>query len=260
MSAPTQFPATQVQPGPRVRTISGNKRLQIAEPLSSEQGMKGRSGVALPAVPQHKDRLGGLKRKGEIGLPGLSEPQVVRHYTKLSQKNYAIDMGVYPLGSCTMKHNPRLNEKMARLPGLGDLHPMQPVSTVQGALALIDRLAHWLKTLTGMPAVAMSPAAGAHGELCGVMAIRAALEKRGENRRRILVPESAHGTNPATAAACGFEVDAIPANANGRVDLAAFDAKLGPDIAGIMITNPNTCGLFESDFARIAEDTHRAGG
>jgi glycine dehydrogenase subunit 2 len=121
-------------------------------------------------------------------------------------------------------------------------------------------VAHWLKTLTGMPAVAMSPAAGAHGELCGVMAIRAALEKRGEHRRRILVPESAHGTNPATAAACGFEVDSIPANAHGRVDLAAFDAKLGPDIAGIMITNPNTCGLFESEFARIAEDTHRAGG
>jgi glycine dehydrogenase subunit 2 len=131
---------------------------------------------------------------------------------------------------------------------------------VQGALELIDRVAHWLKTLTGMPAVAMSPAAGAHGELCGVMAIRAALEHRGEHRRRILVPDSAHGTNPATAAACGFEVESIPANDRGRVDLAAFKAKLGPDIAGIMITNPNTCGLFENDFARIAEDTHKAGG
>ncbi len=185
---------------------------------------------------------------------------MVRHYTRLSQKNYAIDMGLYPLGSCTMKHNPRLNEKMARLPGLADLHPMQPISTVQGALELIDRVAHWLKTLTGMPAVAMSPAAGAHGELCGVMAIRAALEHRGEHRRRILVPDSAHGTNPATAAACGFEVESIPANDRGRVDLAAFEAKLGPDIAGIMITNPNTCGLFENDFARIAEDTHKAGG
>jgi glycine dehydrogenase subunit 2 len=241
-------------------TFTGNRGLMIEEPLIFEQGEPERTGVDLPTVPPHLDRLGGLRRKAPIGLPGLAEPQVVRHYTRLSQKNYAIDMGLYPLGSCTMKHNPRLNEKMARLPGLGDLHPMQPVSTVQGALALIDRLAHWLKTLTGMPAVAMSPAAGAHGELCGVMAIRAALEKRGEHRRRILVPESAHGTNPATAAACGFEVDSIPANANGRVDLAAFDAKLGPDIAGIMITNPNTCGLFESEFARIAEDTHRAGG
>jgi glycine dehydrogenase subunit 2 len=121
---------------------------------------------------------------------------VVRHYTKLSQKNYAIDMGVYPLGSCTMKHNPRLNEKVARLPGIGDLHPMQPVSTVQGALELIDQLAHWLKTLTNMPAVAMSPAAGAHGELCGIMTIRAALLAKGDARKRILVPESAHGTNP----------------------------------------------------------------
>jgi glycine dehydrogenase subunit 2 len=246
-----------VTPSP---TFTGNRGLMIEEPLIFEQGEPERTGVDLPTVPPHLDRLGGLRRKAAIGLPGLAEPQVVRHYTRLSQKNYAIDMGLYPLGSCTMKHNPRLNEKMARLPGLGDLHPMQPVSTVQGALALIDRLAHWLKTLTGMPAVAMSPAAGAHGELCGVMAIRAALEKRGEHRRRILVPESAHGTNPATAAACGFEVDSIPANANGRVDLAAFDAKLGPDIAGIMITNPNTCGLFESEFARIAEDTHRAGG
>ena len=118
----------------------------------------------------------------ETGLPGLSEPQVVRHYTKLSQKNYAIDMGVYPLGSCTMKHNPRLNEKLARLPGFADVHPLQPVSTVQGALELIDTLAHWLKTLTGLPAVALSPAAGAHGELCGIMTIRAALEARGDPR------------------------------------------------------------------------------
>src|SRR5207245_11544797 len=119
------------------------------------------------------------------------------HYTRLSQKNSAIDPGVYPLGSCTMKHNPRLNEKLARMPGLADLHPMQPISTVQGALELIDLLAHWLKTLTGMPAVAMSPAAGAHGELCGIMAIRAAHAAKGDPRRRILVPESAHGTNPA---------------------------------------------------------------
>ncbi len=255
MSEPTQILA-----GPRVRTVSGNKGLQIEEPLIFEQGMKGRSGVDLPAVPQHKDRLGGLKRKGEIGLPGLSEPQVVRHYTKLSQKNYAIDMGVYPLGSCTMKHNPRLNEKAVRMPGLGDLHPMQPVSTVQGALELIDQLAHWLKTLTNMPAVAMSPAAGAHGELCGIMTIRAALLAKGDARKRILVPDSAHGTNPATAAACGYEVDPVPADDRGRVDLAAFKEKLGPDVAGTMITNPNTCGLFENDIIDIADAIHGAGG
>jgi glycine dehydrogenase subunit 2 len=169
-------------------------------------------------------------------------------------------MGVYPLGSCTMKHNPRLNEKVVRMPGLGDLHPMQPVSTVQGALELIDTLAHWLKVLTGMPAVALSPAAGAHGELCGILAIRAAQVAKGDARKRILVPESAHGTNPATAAACGYEVDPVPADARGRVDLAAFKAKLGADVAGTMITNPNTCGLFENDIREIAEAIHGVGG
>ncbi len=242
-------------------TVSGNRGLQLEEPLIFEQGEEGRSGVDLPEPPKVKSRLGGLERKGAIGLPGLSEPQAIRHYTRLSQKNYAIDAGMYPLGSCTMKHNPRLNEKLVRLGGLADLHPLQPVSTVQGALELIDRLAHWLKTLTGMPAVAMSPAAGAQGELCGVMAMKAAHAAKGDTRRtRILVPESAHGTNPATAAACGFQVEAIPANERGRVDLAALKAKLSPDIAGIMITNPNTCGLFENDMIEIGRAVHAAGG
>ena len=242
-------------------TVTGNRALQIEEKLIFEQGQPGRTGVDLPEPPKVKDRLNGLRRIGEIGLPGLSEPQVVQHYTRLSQKNYAIDMGVYPLGSCTMKHNPRINEKVARLPGIGDLHPLQPVSTVQGALELIDQLAHWLKTLTGMPAVAMSPAAGAHGEMCGMMAIAAALEARGERRQRtvVLAPESAHGTNPATAAALGFTVKPIPANDRGRVDLAALTAALGPDVAAIMLTNPNTCGLFESEIVEIAEAVHEAG-
>jgi glycine dehydrogenase subunit 2 len=241
-------------------TISGNRGLMLEEPLIFEQGMEGRTAVDLPDVPQHKDRLGGLRRQNAVGLPGLSEPQVVRHYTRLSQKNYAIDMGVYPLGSCTMKHNPRLNEKVVRMPGLGDLHPLQPVSTVQGALELIDSLAHWLKVLTGMPAVALSPAAGAHGELCGILAIRAAQVAKGNARKRILVPESAHGTNPATAAAAGYEVDPVPADARGRVDVAAFKAKLGPDVAGTMITNPNTCGLFENDIKELADAIHSIGG
>ena len=240
-------------------TISGNRGLMIEEPLLFERDQPGRCGVDLPAPPPVADRLGGLRRGGPTGLPGLSEPQVVRHFTRLSQKNYAIDTGLYPLGSCTMKHNPRLNEKLARLPGFADLHPLQPISTVQGALELIDTLAHWLKVLTGMPAVALSPAAGAHGELCGMMCIRAALDARGEKRTRVLVPESAHGTNPATAAACGFTVDAIPANARGRVDLAALKAKLGPDVAAIMLTNPNTCGLFEDEILSIAEAVHEAG-
>ncbi len=247
-------------PNPVTNTFTGNKGLQIEEPLIFEQGAEGRTGVDLPKPPAHQERLGGLKRRDAVGLPGLAEPQAIRHYTKLSQKNYAIDMGVYPLGSCTMKHNPRLNEKVVRLPGLGDLHPLQPVSTVQGALELIDTLAHWLKTLTGMPAVAMSPAAGAHGEFCGILTIRAAQLAKGDARRRILVPESAHGTNPATAAACGYEVDPVPADERGRVDLAAFKAKLGPDVAGTMITNPNTCGLFENEIIDIADAIHGVGG
>jgi len=251
-------------------TISGHRGLQIEEPLIFERDSQGRSGVDLPPVPANApQRLGKVKARAAIGLPDLSEPTVVRHYTRLSQKNYAIDAGLYPLGSCTMKHNPRLNEKMARLPGLADLHPLQPMSTVQGALELIDSLARWLRTLTGMPAVAMSPGAGAHGELCGMMAIRAALDHRegnqgarngGLHRKRVLVPESAHGTNPATAVACGFDVDPIPADDRGRVDVGALKGKLDGDVAAIMLTNPNTCGLFETDIQEVAELIHGVGG
>ncbi len=245
--------------GGSLQTFSGHRGLVHEEPLIFEQDAAGRCGVDLPDIPGHKARLGGLERRGPVGLPGLSEPQVVRHFVRLSQGNYAIDTGIYPLGSCTMKHNPRLNEKMARMPGLGDLHPLQPVSTVQGALALIESLAGWLRTLTGMPAVAMSPAAGAQGELCGLMAIRAALTAAGDPRKRVLVPESAHGTNPATAVQCGYSVEAIPSTADGRMDLAALEAALGPDVAAIMLTNPNTCGLFERDILKVAELVHAAG-
>ena len=240
-------------------THSGHRGLVMDEPLIFEQGASGRCGVDLPEPSGERDRLGGLARKGPIGLPGLSEPQVVRHYVRLSQKNYSIDAGLYPLGSCTMKHNPRLNEKVARLPGFADVHPLQPVSTVQGALELIHTLAHWLKVLTGMPAVAMSPAAGAHGELCGLMTIRSALEAKGDARARVLVPDSAHGTNPATAALCRYRVDAVPSNARGRIDLAALKQKLGPDVAAVMLTNPNTCGLFENEILEIAAAAHAAG-
>jgi glycine dehydrogenase subunit 2 len=241
------------------KTFSGNRGLQIEEKLIFEQDSPGRCGVDLPEPAPFVSRLGELERIGPIGLPGLSEPQVMRHFTRLSQKNYAIDGGLYPLGSCTMKHNPRLNEKLARLPGLADIHPLQPLSTVPGALELIDTLAHWLKILTGFPAIALSPGAGAHGELCGMMTIRAALETRGDARQRVLVPESAHGTNPATAAACGYQVDAIPANARGRVDRTALEAKLGSDVAALMLTNPSTCGLFEDEIIDIAAAVHRAG-
>jgi glycine dehydrogenase subunit 2 len=244
-------------------TVSGSKGLLQAEGLIFEIGSADKTGVDLPEPKNKTDRLGGVARKAPVGLPGLSEPETVRHYVRLSQKNYAIDLGLFPLGSCTMKHNPRLNEKMARLPGFADIHPMQPQATVQGALELINELADWLMKLTNMPAVAMSPKAGAHGELCGMLAIRAALLARGEpHRKRVLVPVSAHGTNPATAAQCGFIIDEIDAAPDGRVDLEDLRAKLvdSSDIAGVMITNPNTCGLFERDIVEIAKLIHAAGG
>ncbi|MDP6174628.1 MAG: aminomethyl-transferring glycine dehydrogenase subunit GcvPB, partial [Rhodospirillales bacterium] len=177
-----------------------------------------------------------------------------------SSRNFGIDTGFYPLGSCTMKHNPRLNEKLARLPGFADIHPLQPTSTVQGALELMAQTAQWLGELTGMAAVALSPAAGAHGELCGLMAIRAALEARGNARSVVLVPESAHGTNPASAHMCGYDIESIPANNRGRVDLAALKNRLAGDVAALMITNPNTCGLFEDEIVEMSRLIHEAGG
>ncbi len=243
-----------------IETFSGNRGLRIHEPLIFENGSYNRTGVDMEDAGAFETSLGGMDREeSDINLPGYSEPETMRHFTRLSRKNYAIDMGFYPLGSCTMKHNPRLNEKMARVPGLSDVHPLQPLSTVQGSLKVMDELSHWLKTLTGMPAVALSPKAGAHGELCGVMAIRAAHEAKGDPRKYILVPESAHGTNPATAALCGYKVKAIPANDEGRVDLEALKAELDETVAGIMLTNPNTCGLFERDIIEIAEAVHAIG-
>jgi glycine dehydrogenase subunit 2 len=243
-----------------IQTVTGNRALMLEEPLIFEIGSSGQTGVDFESAPVTRGhRLAGLERSGPIGLPGLSEPETVRHYTRLSRQNYAIDLGLFPLGSCTMKHNPRLNEKVARLPGFADVHPLQPQETLQGALQVINELAFWLLDLTGMYGVAMSPKAGAHGELCGLLCIRAALEARGDKREVVLVPESAHGTNPATAAFAGYRVENIPANAAGRVDLEALKARLGPDVAAVMITNPNTCGLFEPDMKAISEAVHAAG-
>ena len=169
-------------------TFTGNRALMLEEPLIFEIGNSESTGVDFDAVPEAASRLGGLERSAPIGIPGLSEPETVRHYTRLSRQNYAIDLGLFPLGSCTMKHNPRLNERIARLPGFADVHPLQPAETVQGAFALIHLVGEWLITLTGMTAVAMSPKAGAHGELCGLLAIRAALEARGDARNSSLKP------------------------------------------------------------------------
>jgi glycine dehydrogenase subunit 2 len=241
------------------RTVTGNRALMLEEPLIFEIGTTAQTGVDFAELPRCESRLNGLERNREIGLAGLSEPETVRHYTRLSRQNYAIDLGLFPLGSCTMKHNPRLNEKVARMPGFADVHPLQPQETVQGALQVINELAFWLLDLTGMWGVAMSPKAGAHGELCGLLCIRAALEARGDKREVVLVPESAHGTNPATAAFAGYRVENIPANSAGRVDLEALKARLGPDVAAVMITNPNTCGLFEPDMKAISDAVHAAG-
>jgi glycine dehydrogenase subunit 2 len=242
-------------------TFTGNRALMLEEALIFELGDSQTTGVDIPtACGAPANRLGGLERHRPMGIPGLSEPETVRHYTRLSRQNYAIDLGLFPLGSCTMKHNPRLNEKIARMKGFADVHLLAPSQTVQGALAVIHQLADWLVTLTGMKSVAMSPKAGAHGELCGILAIKAAHTAHGDDRRVILVPESAHGTNPATAAFAGYAVENIPATTQGRVDLAALTARLGPDVAGVMITNPNTCGLFERDMMAISDAVHAAGG
>ena len=241
-------------------TAASGSALIPDEPLLFEIGDTEHSGVDLPDIEISTSRLGGFERKLPLDLAGLTEPEAMRHYVRLSRLNHSIDSGMYPLGSCTMKHNPRLNERMARLPGFADLHPLQPQSTAQGALRLMDRLAHGLKTLTGMPAVALSPKAGAHGELCGLLAIKAAHEAAGNaERRRVLVPTSAHGTNPATAAFVGYSVQEIAQTGDGRVDLADLAAKLGPDVAAIMVTNPNTCGLFERDILEISRLTREAG-
>ena len=230
------------------------------EPLLFEIGDTEHSGVDLPDVEIDGTFLGGFERRSEIDLAGLTEPEALRHYVRLSRLNYSIDSGMYPLGSCTMKHNPRLNEKMARLPGFADIHPLQPVSTVKGALRLMDELAHWLMTLTNTAAVCLTPKAGAHGEMAGMMAIRAAQDAAGQGHRRVvLVPESAHGTNPATAAFLGYSVRSIPARDDGTVDVEAVKVALSPDVAAIMLTNPNTCGLFEPEVIEIAAAVHEAG-
>lgn len=241
--------------------MNNNRGLDHNEKLLFEVGDINRTGVDLSEPENLMHMLGDSFSETVIGLAGLSEPETVRHYVRLSRKNYSIDAGLYPLGSCTMKHNPRLNEKMARLEGFSEIHPLQPISSCQGALELIDLISSWLKELTGMAAVTMTPKAGAQGELCGMMAIKQALFHKNESHRKIvLVPDSAHGTNPATAAFLGFEVKTIKSNNRGLIDFEDFKKNIDENFAGVMITNPNTCGLFESDIVKISELTHKSGG
>jgi glycine dehydrogenase subunit 2 len=244
----------------------GNRALHYEENLLWEKERSDTPGVDL-VEPAGSPLRTGVEARGDIGLPQVSEPTALRHFVRMSTWNYSIDHGFFPLGSCTMKHNPRINEKVARLPGFAHLHPMQPESTAQGALALMYDLQHWLAEMTGLPGVCLSPAAGAHGELAGMMTIRRAHEKSGQTRRKIvLTPDSAHGTNPATAVTCGFEVRNMPTKETGMLTVEAFKEALyatdpeGADIAGMMVTNPNTCGLFEKDILEISELLHEAGG
>jgi len=204
--------------------------------------------------------LGSAERKSLGHMPEVSEIEIIRHFTRLSTWNYAIDLGMYPLGSCTMKYNPRVNEVVSRLDGLANGHPYQPEKISQGALRIIKTLSECLIEITGMDAITLQPAAGAHGELTGLLLVRAYLQSRGHPRKKILIPDSAHGTNPATAATAGYAVEHLKSNAQGMVDIAALAAQMNEDVAALMLTNPNTLGVFEQEIAKIAEIMHAKGG
>ena len=203
--------------------------------------------------------LGGNARKVAPALPNVTELAIMRHFTHLASMNFGVDSGMYPLGSCTMKYNPRVNEDACRLPGFAGLHPYQPEETVQGALELMAGLSDALAELSGLPGVSLQPAAGAHGELTSLMVFRAAHTARGDARRKVIIPDTAHGTNPASVAMCGYEVVTIPSDERGEVDLAALTAALDSDVAAFMLTNPNTVGLFDENILAITEAVHAVG-
>ncbi|WP_372995532.1 aminomethyl-transferring glycine dehydrogenase subunit GcvPB [Lutispora sp.] len=234
--------------------------------LIFEVSKEGRKAYSLPPCDVEEKELNSLipdslLRDDEIDLPEVSEIDVVRHYTNISNKNYGVDTGFYPLGSCTMKYNPKINEDMAALGGFANLHPYQPEETVQGALELMYQLDRMLAEITGMERVTLQPAAGAHGELTGLMIMKAYHESRGDKKRnKIIVPDSAHGTNPASAAVAGFEIIEIESDKNGAVDLEKLKEVLSDEIAGLMLTNPSTLGLFEQNIKEIADLVHEAGG
>ncbi|MEA4846379.1 MAG: aminomethyl-transferring glycine dehydrogenase subunit GcvPB [Clostridiaceae bacterium] len=234
--------------------------------LIFELSKEGRKAYSLPPCDVPEVNLDSMIpssfiRDDEPELPEVSEVDVVRHYTNLSNKNYGVDTGFYPLGSCTMKYNPKINEDMAALGGFSNIHPLQPAETVQGALELMYELDGMLSEISGMERVTLQPAAGAHGELTGLMLIKAYHQSRGDNKRnKIIVPDSAHGTNPASAAVAGFEIVEIQSDKNGAVDLDSLKSVLSDEIAGLMLTNPSTLGLFEKNIKQIADLVHEAGG
>jgi glycine dehydrogenase subunit 2 len=233
----------------------------MPEPLMCEVSVPGRVGFRfpepdVPAAPLPENLL-----RNHLPLPEMAEVDVVRYFTRLSQLNHGVDTGFYPLGSCTMKYNPKINEEAARLPGFANVHPLQPIETVQGTLAMMYQLQEWLKEIGGFAAVSLQPAAGAHGELTGVLIIRAYHRNRGDRKRtKILIPDSAHGTNPATSGMSGMDVVELRSDERGNIDLEALRAECDDELAGLMLTNPNTLGLFEENIQEVVDCVHQAGG
>jgi glycine dehydrogenase subunit 2 len=236
---------------------------EIREPLIFEISASGKRASELPAldVPETRDVLAGVPLRRELeDFPEVSETEITRHFTRLSQKNYCVDLGLYPLGSCTMKYNPKVNERLAAHPAFAASHPLAPPDLVQGNLELLKSLEKALCEITGLDAFTLQPAAGAHGELTGMMLIRAGLEARGDARKYVLIPDSAHGTNPSSAHICGYAVKEIKSNERGTIDLSSLEREMTGEVAALMVTNPNTLGVFESDIVRIAEIVHAKGG
>jgi glycine dehydrogenase subunit 2 len=240
------------------RHISQNEGLIFER---SSPGKKGYKLAPLDVPEVDPAKILGAAAREELGLmPEVSEMEIIRHFTRMSTWNYAIDLGMYPLGSCTMKYNARVNEVVARLGGLAEAHPYQPEKISQGALRVMKTLSDCLLDITGMDAITLQPAAGAHGEMTGIMLMHAYLYSKGNPRKKILIPDSAHGTNPATAAICGYAVENLKSNSNGMVDIGALEAQMNEDIAGLMLTNPNTLGIFEQEIHKIADILHKKGG
>jgi len=245
-------------------TRKATRHISQNENLIFEKSSPGKAAWKLPPldVPEVNTSklLGEAERKDLGNMPEVSELEIIRHFTRLSTWNYAIDLGMYPLGSCTMKYNPRVNEVVTRMEGLANGHPYQPEKISQGALRILKTLSDCLTEITGMDAITLQPAAGAHGELTGLLMVRGYLQSKGNPRKKILIPDSAHGTNPATAATVGYAVENLKSNDRGMVDVASLSAQMNEDVAALMLTNPNTLGVFEQEIHKIAELMHAKGG
>jgi glycine dehydrogenase subunit 2 len=238
--------------------VTGGK---VVEPTIFELSSPGRTGVTFPASDVPVFALPKSLLRKELPLPELAEVDVIRHYMHLSKFNYSVDGGYYPLGSCTMKYNPKINEDTARLPGFAFSHPLQPIESVQGNMALLYTMQEWLKEISGFEAVTLQPAAGAHGELTGVLIMRAYHQSRNDTKRiKMLIPDSAHGTNPASSGMVGLQIVQIPSDQHGNVDLTALKAECDDTVVGLMLTNPNTLGLFDEHLEEVVKTVHACGG